>query len=351
MPKDYYQVLGVSRSASQEEIKKAYRKAAHQHHPDKQGGDEARFKEVNEAYQVLGNPEKRARYDRTGSADSFPGAGAGFGGFGTEGFEVNFEDLGDLFSSVFSGGFGGGTPRRRDRGDDLHVELRISLEEAFSGGDHAFRVPAQVPCERCSGSGVAEGGKLVTCATCQGKGQVVQTRRVLFGQFQQAVPCPDCEGSGQVPEKPCSACHGAGRVKGTREASVHVDPGVQDGQVIAVSGMGDAGRRGLPAGSLGVLVRVARHKTFVREGDDLLVDLPVSPLELVAHAPVQVPVIEGGTEAVVIPAGTDLSAPYRVKGKGMPRFRGRGRGDLLVRFHVITTKKPGKREIEKLLEA
>ncbi len=351
MAKDYYQILGVSRDASPEEIKKAYRKAAHQHHPDKQGGDEARFKEVNEAYQVLGNAEKRARYDRTGSADGFPGGGAGFGGFGAEGFEVNFEDLGDLFSSVFSGGFGGGSPRRRDRGDDLHVELRISLEEAFSGGDHGFRVPAQVKCDTCAGSGAAEGSKLVTCATCHGKGQVVQTRRVLFGQFQQAIPCPDCEGSGQKPEKPCPACHGAGRVKGTRDVKVHIDPGVQDGQVIAVPDMGDAGQRGLPAGSLGVLVRIARHKTFVREGDELLADVPVSPLELLAHEPIQVPVIDGGTEPVSIPAGTDLSQLFRVKGKGMPRFRGRGRGDLLVRFHVITTKRPGKREVEKLFES
>lgn len=355
MAKDYYQVLGVSRDASADDIKKAYRKAAHQHHPDKAGGDEARFKEINEAYQVLGNAEKKSRYDRTGSADGMPGGGAGFGGFGgfggADGFNVNIEDLGDLFSSVFSGGFGGGAPAREDRGKDLHVELQISLEEAFRGGVHTFSIPAQISCVTCKGNGAVEGSVLVTCSKCAGKGHVTEMKRVLFGQFQQTVICSQCEGLGKVPEKPCRTCSGAGRVKGKHDVEVNIEAGVQDGQVVVVPGQGDAGRRGLPAGSLGVHVRIARHRTFTREGDDLLVDVQVSPLDLLAHAAVAVPAIEGGTKPVVVGSGVDLAERFRVKGEGMPRLRGRGRGDLLVRFHVVTTKKPGRKELDKVFES
>lgn len=354
MAKDYYQILGVPRGASADEIKKAYRTAAHQHHPDKESGDEARFKEVNEAYQVLGNAEKKARYDRTGSADGMPGGGyggGGFSGFGQGGFDVNMEDLGDIFSSVFQGGFGGGAPRREERGRDLHVEIRISLEEAFKGGTHSFRIPAQVTCTTCTGSGAAEGSKLETCKTCSGKGQVTQTRRVLFGQFEQRVICTDCEGSGKVPEKPCKDCHGAGRKKGERDVTVKVEAGIRDGQMIAMPDMGDAGRRGLPTGTLGVVVRVARHNIFDREGDDLLTDMKVTPLELLAHEPIEVPSIEGGKTPVTIGANIDLAQYFRVKGQGMPHFRGKGRGDLLVKFHVVTTKKPSKKEVEKLFES
>lgn len=348
MAKDYYSVLGVSRTASQDEVKKAYRKAAHQHHPDKEGGDEARFKEINEAYQVLGNEEKRARYDRTGSAEDIPGYG-GFGGFGAEGFNVNVEDLSDLFSSVFSGGFGGG-PKREERGRDLHVEVRITLEDAFRGGAHEFTIPAQVSCERCKGHGTAEGAKLVTCATCSGKGQVTQTRRVIFGQFQQVVSCDACDGTGKVPEKPCPDCSGSGRKRGERKVSVKFEPGIGDGQVLAIADAGDAGRRGQPSGNLGVRVRVAKHASFAREGDDLVTRVKVSPLQLLKDEPIQVPSIDGEKISVDLGSGVDLAEPYRVKGYGMPRYRSRGRGDMYVEFHVVTGKKLGKKQKELLTE-
>ncbi len=348
MAKDYYSVLGVSRTASQDDIKKAYRKAAHQHHPDKEGGDEARFKEINEAYQVLGNAEKRARYDRTGSAEDIPGYG-GFGGFGAEGFNVNIEDLGDLFSSVFSGGFGG-TARREERGRDLHVEVMVTLEDAFRGGTHQFTIPALVQCGKCKGEGTADGSKLHTCAKCAGKGQVTQTRRVLFGQFQQVVSCDACDGTGKVPEKPCPDCSGAGRKKGERHVSVQFEPGIGDGQVLAVAGMGDAGRRGQPSGNLGVRIRVARHAAFSRDGDDLITRVKVSPLQLLRHDPIPVPVIDGAKVNVDLGSGVDLAERYRVKGQGMPRYRSRGRGDLYVEFHVVTGKKPNKKEMEGLGE-
>jgi molecular chaperone DnaJ len=267
---------------------------------------------------------------------------------------VNVDDLGDIFSSVFGGGFGGGAPRRETRGDDLHVEIRISLEEAFSGGTHSFRIPAQVTCATCDGAGTAEGAKLGTCKNCQGKGHVIQMRRTILGQFQQAVTCSDCEGTGKVPEKACKDCGGTGRKKGQRDVTVEIEPGIGDGQTVVVPHMGDAGRRGLPTGSLGVMVRVARHNVFTREGDDLFVEQKVSPLELLAHEPIQVRSIEGGTIPVEIGAHVDLATPFRVKGEGMPRFRSRGRGDLYVQFHVVTGKKPGKKEkeiIEQLFES
>lgn len=348
MAKDYYAVLGVARSASQDDIKKAYRKAAHQHHPDKSGGDEARFKEVNEAYQVLGNADKRARYDRTGSAEESPfgGGGAGFGGFGAEGFNV--EDLGDLFSSVFSGGFGGGAPVRETRGRDLHVEFAISLEDSFRGGEHRFSIPAMVSCATCKGDGAAEGSKLVSCKNCDGRGQVTQTRRTVFGQIQHAVLCDVCDGVGKAPEKPCPTCSGSGRKKGERAVTVKFDAGIPDGQTVAVAGMGDAGKRGLPDGNLGVRVRVARHDTFERVNDDLVTDVKVSPLQLLTHEPIEVPAIDGTPVTVDLGSGVDLAEPYRVRGYGMPRYRSRGRGDLYVRFHVVTGKKPGKKEKELL---
>jgi len=353
MASDYYAELGVPRGASQDEIKKAYRKAAHQHHPDKSGGDEARFKRVNEAYQVLGNAEKRARYDRTGSADAGPGFGGGSGGFSgfgggfnAEGFNV--EDLGDLFSSVFTGGFGGSV-QRETKGDDLRVELRISLEDSFKGGEHRFSLPTQVACETCKGDGAAEGSKLVTCDTCKGKGQVSQTRRMIFGQFQQTVPCPTCDGVGKVPEKPCPSCSGSGRKKGQRSVAVSFEPGIEDGQVIAVPGMGEAGRRGQPAGNLGVRIRVAPHARFERHGADLITSVRVSPLQLLRHDPIRVPGIDGKDVTVELGIGVDLSEAYRVKGEGMPRYRGRGHGDLYVRFSVVTGKKLGKKEREALM--
>lgn len=345
--KDYYSILGVDRNASAEEIKKAYRKAAHQHHPDKQGGDEARFKEVNEAYQVLGNAEKKSRYDRTGSAEGFPGGGfEGFGGFGADGFNVNFEDIGDIFSSVFSGGFGGGAPQREERGRDIHVEVAIPLEDAFKGTTQQFRVSALITCTTCKGDGAAQGASLVTCKNCSGKGTITEMRRVLFGQFEQKVTCPECEGTGKIPEKVCKDCSGAGRKKGERDVTVEIEPGIQDGQTIVVPGMGDAGKRGKPGGSMGVHVKVKQHGVFVREGDDLVAHVKITPLELVKGHPVKVPSIGEGLTDIEIGHGVDLAQKYRVKGYGMPRFRGRGRGDLLVQFHVTTGKKLAKKEQE-----
>ena len=352
MAKDYYKTLGVDRSASAEDIKKAYRKAAHQHHPDKSGGDEARFKEVNEAYQVLGNADKKARYDRTGSADDHPGAGAygGFSGFGTEGFNVNMEDLNDIFSSMFSGGFGGGHVEREDRGRDLHVEFQITLEDAFRGGTHEFRIPALVTCEVCEGSGAADGSKLVICSDCDGRGQITQLRRTILGQFQQKVLCPKCEGNGKVPEKPCPKCSGEGRRKGERNVTFKFEPGIADGQLVAVPEMGDAGRRKQPTGSLGVRVRVVKHNIFTREGDNLVADVKVSPIDLVLHKIIHVPAIGEGTTPIELGSNVDLAERYKVKGYGMPHYKSRGRGDLLVRFHVVTGKRPGKREKEVLEE-
>ena len=350
MAKDYYKILGVPRSASADDIKKAYRKLAHEHHPDKRGGNEAKFKEVNEAYQVLGDDKKRQTYDRFGTAD-FGGTGTGPGGW-PGGFEgVDMGDLGDIFETFFGGGMGGVGARRRTvtHGSDLETVQEITLEEAYRGVRKRIAIRTSVTCAACKGQGGDPAAGTVTCAACDGRGEVREERRTFFGSFAQVRACEKCHGSGKVPKKICATCKGNGRVTGERVAELDIMPGIADGQIIQMKGLGEAGQRGATAGDLYVRVKVRPHAVFERRGDDLVVRKELKVIDLLLGRRIEVPTIEGRAVEAEIPAHFNLKDHLRIGGKGMPRFRGFGHGDLLVDFIIKAPKKPGAKE-RKILE-
>lgn len=342
---DYYETLGVARSASDDEIKKAYRKLAHQYHPDKAGGDEKKFKQINEAYQVLSNPEKRAHYDRFGSSGA-----AGFGGQrgqGGYGFDVNmdgvnfgdFGDLGEIFENMF-GGMGGARRRKTyTSGSDLQITQEVTLEEAYRGARKELKFKTFDACTSCSGKGRDEKAGVKTCETCNGRGEVKEVRKSFFGAFQQVKPCAKCAGTGEIPNKVCQTCKGSGRIEATRTLSIDIVPGIADGQLIKVAGAGEAGERGSPAGDLYVQVRVLTSTVFERIGDDLLVRRDLSIIDVLRGKKISVPLITGELYELEIPPGANLVDKIRIPGKGMPRFGSRGHGDLYVAFAVHAPKK------------
>ncbi|HEV8583669.1 MAG TPA: molecular chaperone DnaJ [Methylomirabilota bacterium] len=337
--KDYYQVLGVAPTASEAELKKAYRGLAMQYHPDKNPGDkksEERFKEVSEAYGILSDPDKRAHYDRFGTA---PGAaeGGGFeGGFGTL-----FEDI---FENFFSGAGGrrGGRSRAM-RGEDLQYELKITLEDAAAGLETKVQIPRLERCEPCGGSGSEPGTRKTTCDTCQGRGEV----RMSHGFLTVARPCPRCGGEGQINKSPCKACRGEGRQRGEHLLSVKIPPGIDDGMQLRLTGEGSSGVNGGPAGDLYVLVRIREHAIFTRHGADLLCDLPVSFTQLALGAEVDVPVLNG-TDKLKVAAGSQAHQVLRLRGKGMPRLRERGHGDACYRLLLEVPQKLSAKQREAL---
>ena len=354
--KDYYEILSVPKNASAAEIKKAYRKLAQKHHPDANAGDpkaEERFKEVSAAYDVLGDEEKRAAYDRVremgagGFGAGFPGAG-GTGSEGPGGFRYETVDVGDL-SDLFGGMFGGSRGRarrpqaRQRRGADLETEVRLSFDDAMAGVTIPVTLDGPAVCTTCHGSGAAPGTQPVICATCGGSGQVA----VNQGFFQMEQTCPTCSGTGRTIETPCPTCHGSGAVRRSRTVKVKVPAGVKDGARIRVAGRGEPGGPGGQPGDLYVRVRVGEHPVFGRKGDNLTVDLPVSYPEAALGANVKVPTLNGPV-TLKVPAGTPSGKTFRVKGKGAPK-RG-GHGDLLVTVNVDVPKKLSKREKELLGE-
>jgi molecular chaperone DnaJ len=350
--KDYYQVLGVAKNATQAEIKKAYRKLAQQHHPDANQGNkdaEERFKEISAAYDVIGDPEKRKQYDQVRDmAASGVGAG-GFGGFGGAGdggvrFEdVGFTDIGDLFGGLFGGGGRRGRPARSARGAALETDVTVSFEEAMNGTTVPVRIQGPAPCETCHGTGAAPGTSPVTCPQCHGVGQI----SVNQGPFQMSQTCPRCNGAGRVVEQACPTCRGTGSVRRTRSFQVKIPGGVLDGARIKLAGRGEPGPAGAPAGDLYVRVHVRPHRFFGRRGADLTVDLPVSFTEAALGGNVQVPTLNGPV-TMKVPAGTPSGKTFRLKGKGAPK-KG-GRGDLLVTAEVEVPSKLSKRERELLQE-
>ena len=327
--RDYYEVLGVSKTATADEIKKAYRRLAMKHHPDRNKDDDSasvRFKEAKEAYEVLRDSDKRAAYDQYGHDALKGGAGGGFGG--AEGFADIF---GDVFGDIFGGSRGRGGQSQVFRGADLGYELKLDLETAVRGDSVTIDVPTQVSCETCDGSGAKKGSTPSTCGTCQGAGQV----RMQQGFFSIQQTCPACKGAGTVIEDPCGDCRGRGRVHKTRTLSVKVPPGVEDGDRIRLSGEGEAGRNGGPSGDLYVEIRVKPHKLFEREGADLSCEVPISFATAALGGEVELPTLDGHV-SLKVPGGTQSGKVFRLRGKGVVTVRDPRIGDLFARVSVET---------------
>ena len=343
MKKDYYDILGISKNASEDDIKKAFRRLAHQYHPDKKGGDEKQFKEVNEAYQVLSDKTKRANYDRFGTAEPF---GPGQGGFSGQnpfagGFRVDFGggDMGDLFEDLFEG-IGMRSKRAvYERGADLETTQDITLEEAFHGVMKPISITMLISCDACKGKGGDLSAGTKKCDTCNGKGEVRVEHRSFFGSFSQIATCAACRGSGNVPISMCTSCKGMGRKNGVRDVTLEILPGVQNGQIITVKGMGEAGERGTATGDLYVKIRIKHHALFNRAGDDLIVHKELKVTDLLLGKKIEVPTVTGEVLKVEVPAHFNLKENLRIPGEGMPHFGSFGRGDLLVDFIIKAPKK------------
>ncbi len=332
--RDYYEALGISKGASDDEIKKAYRQAAKKYHPDLNPGDkeaEARFKEINEAYEVLSDADKKARYDQYGHAGVDPNFGAG--GYGGAGFDGMDFDLGDIFSSFFGGGGRRQNPNAPRRGSDVGTNVVISFEESARGCKKQVSVQLVGVCEECGGSGAAKGSTPRSCSRCSGTGQVRSQQRTPFGVVQTQSVCPDCRGKGKTIDTPCRSCSGTGHVRKPATIGINIPAGIDDGQVITIRGKGNAGANGGPAGDLQVQVSVRPHPIFERKGYDILCDLPLTYAQVALGAEVSVPTLDGSVP-YSIKEGTQPGDTFRLKGKGFPYINGRGRGDLLVHVTV-----------------
>lgn len=345
--RDYYETLGVERTASAEEIKKAYRKLARQYHPDFNKDDpraEEKFKAINEAYEVLSDPQKRERFDYFGHEAEYDGAGAGGGFSGFGGFESIFEDF---FGGL--GGFGRRRPPGPEQGKHLRYDLEITLEDAFHGGTKEIRVPRSETCPECQGSRARPGTKPETCAACGGSGQQQITRDTPFGRMVNVQTCLNCSGRGTVVKEPCLACRGQGWIVRERTIEVKIPPGIAHGTRMRIQGGGEAGVRGGPPGDLFVVVAVRRHKLFRREKDDLIYELSLQMALAALGTEVEVPTLDGKT-MMKVPEGTQPGTVFRLRGKGMPRLYGRGKGDLRVKVNVVVPKRLTAREKELLSE-
>lgn len=332
--RDYYEVLGVDKSASDDELKKAYRKLARQYHPDVNPGDteaEEKFKEVNEAYEVLSDSAKRAQYDQFGHDG--PGAGAGFGGFGGAG---GFGDMGDIFDMFFGGGMGSSQKGPR-KGADLRYDLTIDFEEAVFGTEKTITIPRWDTCETCGGTGAKKGTSPTTCPRCHGTGQVTTMQKTPFGSFQSVKTCPECGGRGTVINDPCPDCGGQGRKRVTRKLEVKVPAGVDTGSRLRMSGEGEAGELGGPKGDLYIYINVRSHPIFTRDDGDIYMEQEINFAEAALGADIQVPTLEGDV-TLTIPAGVQNGAKFRMKGKGVKSVRGYGKGDQYVTIKVVTPK-------------
>lgn len=342
--RDYYEVLGVNRDATDEEIKKAFRKLAFQYHPDhnRNGDAEVRFKEVNEAYQVISDPEKRSAYDRYGHGATDDLFGRGF-----EGFEFN--GFGDIFDAFFGGATTGPSRRGPQRGGDLHYNVAISFEEAAFGCEKEISIQRTETCEKCGGNGAAPDKPPTKCPNCNGSGQVRRVQQSIFGRFTNIAACPQCHGEGVIITDPCPQCRGSGREKQKRRVNVKIPAGVDGGTQIRIRGAGEAGTKGGPNGDFYVSLAVSSHNLFVREGDNILYELPVNFAQAALGTEIEVPTLDGPSK-LKIPSGSQTATVFKLKNKGIPHLHGRGRGDQLVRMRLVTPDSLNKKQRELLKE-
>lgn len=352
--RDYYEVLGVSKSASDDEIKKAYRKMAKQYHPDLNPGNaeaEAKFKECNEAYEVLSDADKKAKYDRFGHAGVDPNYGAGGGGF--DGFGGMGFDMGDIFSSIFGSGFGGGfgggraNPNAPQRGGDIQTNITISFEEAAKGCRKTVEVNRVEVCDGCSGSGAAAGSTAKTCTQCGGSGQVTTQQRTILGVMQTQKPCPTCGGKGTVIPNPCAKCRGAGRIRRAAKVEVNIPAGIDDRQAVSVRSQGNKGINGGPAGDLRVGVNVRSHPYFERDGYNVWYQANISYVQAALGCELIVPTLDGDVKYTV-PAGTQPGDVFKLKDRGIQNLNGRSKGDQLVRIEIVVPRKLSEKQKDML---
>ena len=349
--RDYYEVLGIQKGASEDEIKKAYKKLARKYHPDMNPGDkeaEEKFKEVNEANEVLSDPEKKARYDQFGFAGVDPNYGAGAGG-GAYGGGFDFGDLGDIFGSFFGGGFGGQrrNPNAPQRGESIRASVSISFTEAAFGCEKAVTIERSEQCPTCKGSGCAPGTTPEICPDCHGSGTVQTRRQTPMGVFASNGPCRKCGGTGRLIHQPCSDCRGSGAVRKRRTIKVNIPAGIDHGQTISLRGQGGAGKNGGPAGDLLITVMVQPHEIFRRDGVDVFCEAPITFTQAVLGAELEIPTIDGKVK-YSIPEGTQTGTVFRLKGKGVPVLNGRGRGDQYVTVVIETPRSLNKEQKEAL---
>ncbi len=365
MAKDYYELLGVSKNATQDEIKKAFRKLAHEHHPDKASGNEAKFKEINEAYQTLGTEDKRRQYDQFGKSgaagqgfnyqDFARGQGGNpFGGFsqGQGGSSFDFGNMGDMgdFGDLFSSFFGGSSNSRTKqatRGSDMEIDMSIEFEEAVFGTEKTINLQKKVVCETCGGNGAEPGSKVTTCLKCGGTGRIVKIQQTILGNFQTQATCPDCGGTGKKYEKKCHECHGEGVTTGSEKIKVTIPAGISDGQSLRLSGKGEAIAKG-SAGDLFIVIKVKPSKIFKRDGDNIHSEIKISVKQAILGDKIEVETVDGPV-SLKIPEGTQSHTEFRLREKGVPHLRSRGRGDHLVDV-VVNIPRNLSRKQEKLLD-
>ncbi len=358
MAKDYYKILGVSRDASQKEIKKAYRRLAHKHHPDKDGGDSDKFKKINEAYQVLSDEKKRAQYDKFGQVFSGQGGqragyqnaqrgGFDFGGMNWQQAAGGGGGWSDIFEDIFNQ-FGGRTQRRKRQtyvhGSDIELAHTINLEDAFNGVQKTLKYKTFVNCKKCNGLGYNKGAGFKKCSKCQGQGEIREKKQTFFGQVSQIKTCPECRGKGKIPKDKCSACNGQGRVKGNREVNIDIKPGIKSGQVIKVKGAGEAGERGGKTGDLYVVINIKPHSRFKRKGDDLYIEKDIKITKALLGKSIDIKGISGETFEAKVPSGFNFKDDLKIKSKGMPKFDSNSkRGNLYVSFNTKIPKNLSKK--------
>ena len=367
--RDYYEVLGVNKNATDDELKKAYRKLAKKYHPDANPDNkkeaEAKFKEVNEAYETLSNPQKRKMYDQFGTADpqGFGGAGGPFGGQGGyysyngSGFDGfgDFGDLGDIFSSIFGGGFGGGRNSSAKRngprkGADLNVRMEITFEQAFLGVEKEIVVTRDEECQKCHGTGAKPGTSPIKCPTCNGTGQVTQVQNTILGQMQTARTCTSCHGTGEIINEPCDNCHGKGKVRKQPRIKVKIPAGIDDNQTVVLRGEGEPGTKGGPKGDLYITVKIKRHNIFTRKGNQVLCEIPITITQATLGAELEIPMVDGTKEKYKIPEGTQTGSKFTIRNKGFKAINSNSAGDFVFTVTVQTPKRLTRQQRELLVE-